>query len=346
VHTELQRNIDTLNQLLVLARDIASSHTLQDLIRQAAKAFESMIGTNNYYLALVDEQQTYIRFLMRRRPGEEVNEEVDVRPMGKWRTDYVIRTQQVLRLTSIEALTRLAELDIITSASKPGAFLGVPIIASGRVLGMLGLEDSGPDAAFSDQQERLAAALAGQLGVALENLRLLEQTERTAKELSEVNRRLTGQGWQAYSQISGAVRTIDTAPGVSAENTEATSTVTRAITLRGEVIGEISLQQIDRDRTWTASEVALLQAVANEVAIAADNARLIEETERRAQAERVIAEIGRKLLSANDLPGVVRIASEELGRVLRVARVETTIGGDYLKTETEDLPPANERESL
>jgi PAS domain S-box-containing protein len=88
---------------------------------------------------------------------------------------------------------------------------------------------------------------------------------------------------------------------------------------------------------FSANEQRVYQSVASQVAVAIDNRRLLERIQHDADRARVITEIGNKLFAANDLPGVVRIASEELGRVLHVARVETTIGGDYLKTETEDF---------
>ena len=45
--------------------------------------------------------------------------------------------QQVLRMTTAEAPLRMEALGVITSIAKPAAFLGVPIMAGSRTLGML-----------------------------------------------------------------------------------------------------------------------------------------------------------------------------------------------------------------
>ena len=69
-----------------------------------------------------------------------------------------------------------------------------------------------------------------------------------------------------------------------------------------------------------------MQAVAGEVAIALENARLIEETERRAQREHIVADISSRMLAANDIESILRTAGDELGRVLRVDRVALRLG--------------------
>ena len=66
--------------------------------------------------------------------------------------------------------------------------------------------------------------------------------------------------------------------------------------------------------------------MANEVAIAIDNARLLEQTERRAQREQFIAEISRKMLAAHDMHGIIQVAGDELGRVLHVSRTAIKLG--------------------
>ena len=54
-----------------------------------------------------------------------------------------------------------------------------------------------------------------------------------------------------------------------------------------------------------------------------DNARLLEETEQRAERERLVADISSRMFAANELETIVQIASEELGRILQVK--QTTV---------------------
>ena len=67
---------------------------------------------------------------------------------------------------------------------RPQSWLGVPIIAGERVIGVVGLE-SILEHAFSEADERLLSTLASSMGVALENARLFEETKRLLTETDQ-----------------------------------------------------------------------------------------------------------------------------------------------------------------
>src|SRR5260221_1437254 len=50
--------------------------------------------------------------------------------------------------------------------------------------------------------------------------------------------------------------------------------------VNGEVIGVVSLQNLDRENAFSESDVSLLQTLANSMSVALDNARLFDETQR------------------------------------------------------------------
>ncbi len=79
-----------------------------------------------------------------------------------------------------------------------------------------------------------------------------------------------------------------------------------AVPLRAheKVIGSLALSD-QTGRTYSDSEVALLQTFADQAALALENARLFEETERRAQEISTLHEIGTKLVSTLDLSAVL-----------------------------------------
>ena len=333
-YAEAQRNIETLNGLLTLSRELTSSRSLRDLTQRAAGFFESLVGVNAYYMALLDEPRQRIRFIMRRQRGLELSEEVYLRPFGNWRTDYVVRTGQILRMTTAEAPTRLAELGLETSAPSMGAFLGVPIMAGERVLGALGMEDFDPDAAFSDDQERLAIGMANQIAAVLENLRLAEEAQRALEDLDEVNRRLTGEAWTAFSHrlstsgvkwySPGQPIDQDTIPEVN----EALSSgqivvhptaqdnrlgVAVPIMLRDVTLGVMHL--VLPARSWSDEMAVSLTSIAGHVAQAVENARLIEQTQRTAQRERAIASAADTIHRSTDLDTVLHAAVAEINRI-------------------------------
>jgi GAF domain-containing protein/CheY-like chemotaxis protein len=72
-----------------------------------------------------------------------------------------------------------------------------------------------------------------------------------------------------------------------------------------DVTGIISLQNIDHERAFNTSDVRLLQTFANGMSVALENARLFDETVRRARETAVLNEVGRDISSTLDLSAVM-----------------------------------------
>jgi len=79
-------------------------------------------------------------------------------------------------------------------------------------------------------------------------------------------------------------------------------------------------------RPFPADEIALLEAVAAEAALALDRARSAVELEEALGRERLIAAIGRKVRSEHDIEAVLRVAVEETGKALELARCFIRLG--------------------
>ncbi len=101
------------------------------------------------------------------------------------------------------------------------------------------------------------------------------------------------------------------------------------IVLRGQTIGVLGIEDPDasqgpgqagRER-WSDEEVALLEEVGQQLALALENARLFEETQRRAERERLITNITARIRSSTDMLGVLETTATELGKALGTSRV-------------------------
>ena len=99
--------------------------------------------------------------------------------LGPGLTSQVITTRRPMRLdTGAEVM---AHNPVLTGATEEESWLGVPILASDRVLGVISLERLEPYG-FSESDERLLGTIAASLGVALENARLFDETKRLLSE--------------------------------------------------------------------------------------------------------------------------------------------------------------------
>jgi signal transduction histidine kinase/DNA-binding response OmpR family regulator/putative methionine-R-sulfoxide reductase with GAF domain len=89
------------------------------------------------------------------------------------------------------------------------------------------------------------------------------------------------------------------------------------IRLRGEVIGVLDLQEMDKNRHWTEAEVTIATTVADQLALALENARLFEETQRRAAQLATASEVARGATAILDvdqlLEETVRLISGRFG---------------------------------
>jgi K+-sensing histidine kinase KdpD len=83
-----------------------------------------------------------------------------------------------------------------------------------------------------------------------------------------------------------------------------------------QMIGAIGLQQENPKHVWTEEEIALAEAVANRAALALENARLLEEAQRRAVKEQTIGEISAKIGNLVNIENIVQTTIQELSQMI------------------------------
>ncbi|HEY7525672.1 MAG TPA: GAF domain-containing protein [Candidatus Limnocylindria bacterium] len=102
-------------------------------------------------------------------------------PLGEGITSRILRTGQAFRLGTVSEAEALGAVYV---GDRQESYLGVPIPAADRVLGVMSVVANGQHA-FSEADERLLSTLAASMGVALENARLFDETKRLLKETDE-----------------------------------------------------------------------------------------------------------------------------------------------------------------
>jgi GAF domain-containing protein len=215
--------------------------------------------------------------------------------------------------------------------------IAIPIMgmASGRPIGVLDIQSTQHDS-FIEEDQRFLSLLAGQIGLAIENIHLHESIQQAAVEAKSPSPQQSHRGeWDRFTveqQLIGYRYDISGTSPLTALIThsdrdsdkirgEAAGFVGVPIELRGEVLGEL-LVQAPAGKRWTDDELDIIRAVAERVALSAENARLFEETNRRAERERMVSEITSKIRSTNDPNEMIKKAVQELKSALGVSRVE------------------------
>jgi GAF domain-containing protein/HAMP domain-containing protein len=116
--------------------------------------------------------------------------------------------------------------------------------------------------------------------------------------------------------------------GGTADHAEesSSSALVAPIMLRGQPIGALGLRRAAGDWQWSTDDVALAEAIAEQFALAADNLRLLEETQRRAARERLVGEVTSRVRETMDVEAVLKTAADEMRQALGLDRVVVRLG--------------------
>jgi GAF domain-containing protein len=107
----------------------------------------------------------------------------------------------------------------------------------------------------------------------------------------------------------------------------------------GQVVAALGFQR--GDRAWTAEEIALAEAVAEQLGLALDNQRLLEETQRRAAREEITRQITDRVRAAIDMEEILRVTAQSLSRQLNASEVFVRLGTERtLLGQREVEPPS------
>lgn len=206
--------------------------------------------------------------------------------------------------------------------------MALPLIISGEVIGALDVQSTEPNA-FSNEDVEILTTLSEQVSIAIQNARLYEQIQKSLAEAEAVSSRYFSETWRQIAQeqkVTGfRYTTAGTIPLDDDPLTEKSGMerkqVTVPIVIRGMTVGELSVL-VPKQEQIRNEQMALIQAVADRVGIFAENARLFDQTSRRAARERLVSDITTKIRSTNDPQEMVNTAIKELRQALNVSRIE------------------------
>jgi GAF domain-containing protein len=201
------------------------------------------------------------------------------------------------------------------------AIILVPLIIGTEYSGFVAAVSEQPRE-FTENEVRLMKSAAEQLGVVLTNLQLSAEMQTTIERVALLNRRLSGEAWDSY-RGGRALQRVESGrlDFITPENQ-----LQVPIVVRGETIGAFNVADNNLERSWHEDELSLLQIIAGEVALAIDNARLIEQSQRTAQREKDVAVAADQIHRSINLETILNTALSEITRITGVADVAIQFG--------------------
>jgi GAF domain-containing protein/HAMP domain-containing protein len=206
--------------------------------------------------------------------------------------------------------------------------MALPLTIAGQIIGALDVQSTESNA-FTEEDVDVLSTLAEQVSLAIQNARLFEQTQKSLAEAEAVSRQYFTETWKSLSQesrIAGYRYTpAGTNPIAEEQMPEIANTDRKSITvpiiIRGQTVGELAVL-VPKQEHIKADQMDLIHAVADRVGIFAENARLFDETSRRAEREHLVSDITAKIRSTNDPREMLETAIKELREALKVSRIE------------------------
>ncbi|MBN1138677.1 MAG: GAF domain-containing protein, partial [Anaerolineae bacterium] len=216
-------------------------------------------------------------------------------------------------------------------------------------------QDTQP-AAFDQEAVSVLQVLADQVAVALDNARLLRESQVALEAERRAYGEISARGWArmvhheqelgyVYRQggdmapVQGPwsaemVRAStqgeivvggepgDGEPGDGKRKRHADSqggadkVVAVPIKIRDRVIGVVRLQKPEDGLVWTEEELALIQTLTPQLEVALESARLYQDTQQRAARERMIGEATARMRETLDMDAVLRTATQQMRQTL------------------------------
>jgi len=212
--------------------------------------------------------------------------------------------------------------------------LALPLKDAGQMIGVLDVQSTESNAFLPEDTETLYT-LADQVAIAIQNARSHEATHKLLEEAQRTSESYLKEAWHLFQShekkvgylvadntlkplenfvVSPHVNKAIAQGEVVVENGEM-ATLAVPIRLRGEVVGVLNIQ-VPTSHEWDPDEVDIAKAVTDRLSLALESATLLQSTQRRAEIERVTADISSKVSASINLRNVLHTAVEELGHVL------------------------------
>lgn len=230
--------------------------------------------------------------------------------------------------------------------------IALPLRAGNRVIGALDVQSKAA-AAFDQSSIKILQTMADQLAVAIDKAILFQSFEEKVSQLETVTKQYTEEAWREYlggnkrsfgyrfrnsnietytNQSAEAMQAIQSGrlvivkPAVAGNGHQSFTTLAVPFKLRDQVLGVIHLKF---DGSSIPDDIiALIENAANRLALALDNARLLEEIRLRAESEHKISEITTRVRASNDIDAILRTAVTELSKALGVSEAVIQLRGD------------------
>ena len=323
---ELETRMTQLRNSATTARVVAEAREIGELMDTAVSLMSERFGYYHIGLYVLDE------------PGKSAYLQASASETGKSLIGQILRLEADRRnpITSAVLNNRpiiSSDSDTATTFVKDPNFpltrsrMVLPLAVRSLVIGFLDLH-SDQTKAFSPEDAEILQTLADLTAISFDNVRLLDETRYLLKQLETNTSIQTQMTWSklttrhkpAYQYTPAGVRPI-----FSHDKRSSEEGLKIPIQLHGQAIGFIKLRRKGLVTTWSEREQVLVEKIAVQVGLALENSRLVDEAQKNALRNQMIANFSSSVRETLDIEAVIRTATTELRNVFDLKEAEIVI---------------------
>ncbi len=325
---KLQIRANQFEAIAQLARAITSIQDLDTLLPRITKLVSQQFGFYHVGLFLLDESRQYAVL-------SAANSEGGQHMLARKHRLGVGQTGIVGYVTSTGnpriALDTGTDAVYFDNPDLPDTHseMALPLRVGKIVIGALDVQSTEPNA-FSEDDVEVLSILADEVSVAIENARLFDESQRVLADAQSAFGEFTRAAWQqmiAKNKVVSYELSGTTIRSLKEPVTHNGSSTTIPIKLRDRVVGTMNISPPENEEL-DPDEVDIINALAQRVSIAIENATLLEETRRRATRESMVSDISAKLSASAEIEHIMQVAVSELRQALGASEVSLEIGNE------------------
>jgi len=170
-----------------ISQALASELELDALIQLVGEQMRLLFNADIVYVALHDRQSNLIHF------AYQYGEYMPPLQFGQGLTSRIIQTGEPL-LFNEDVAAHYTEMGVALVGTAPKSYLGVPITVGKQAIGVISVQSTQREGRFDESDVRLLTTIAANVGTAIHNAQLYQETQRRASEmatLTEIGRDLS-----------------------------------------------------------------------------------------------------------------------------------------------------------
>lgn len=325
--SELEIRMAQLRASTITARAIAESQEISELLQKAADLIAERFEYYHVGIFILDDQRrnAYLQASSSEAGKSLMEQSIRIEPDRKNPLAMAVENKKTIITTDLDKLNFVRDPNFPLTRSR----MILPLAVRGNILGIIDIHSDQPHA-FVPQDAEILQTLADLTAISFDNVRLLDETRNLLTQLKANTSYQTQRTWSkltsrhrsAYLYTPAGVR-----PVFSREKPDHENGLYVPVVLHGQEIGRIRLKKRKgASDEWTERDRDLVEKISTQVALALENSRLVDEAQKNALRNQMIANFSTYVRETLDVEAVIRTATTELRKVFDLKEAEILIG--------------------